>query len=189
MTMSQPPPVQGAYPPPPPPPQPPPEQPAPAPAPPPQGPGVRVPFAVPPREVNNTKMVLSIVSAIVGVIVVCGGGFLGFTGILMWTTSEMASQAELVAEEFLDDVAAGEYDTAYDSMCPQLQDEMTVEEFAADWDRVGVESYKTDDVVQSAEGDGMEVPADITTVEGDTLEIKLFLVTEQESLNMTVCGW
>lgn len=154
---------------------------------PPRGPGVPVPFAAPPNEKNSAKLALAIVSAVVGVVVVCGGGTVAGFGILVWTSNELVVQAESAAEEFLEDVAGGDYDDAYDSLCGELKDDLTEDEFVSEWEQIGVVDFETDRAVES--GSGLEVPAEVTTDEGDVLELDLTVVPDEPSLDMSVCDW
>ena len=156
--------------------------------PPPPGPGVVVPFAAPPRDRDQTRLVVGIVLAVVLAVVLCGGLVGGLGVIATWTNAEMSQRAEVVAGRFLDDVVEEDYPAAYRSTCESYRRSRDVETFVDEWRTRGVRSYVLGQVVPDSNGD-LIVDARVTTTGGDRPRLPLIVRLDGPDNTLAVCGW
>ncbi|CAM3148890.1 hypothetical protein [Stackebrandtia soli] len=154
----------------------------------PVGPGAVVPFAAPPRDRDGNKLVLWIVLGVLSGLLVCGGGGVGLVSILVWANGEILERTEDTAAKFLDDIVADRYDDAYDELCADRRQAISLDQFTTDWESLQVTDYELLPAGTSQEGDPV-APAEFTTEDGSTGKVTLVIRVDPENGAMQVCGW
>ncbi|GIG66507.1 hypothetical protein [Phytomonospora endophytica] len=169
--------------------------PAPPAPPPPRGPGVRAPFLAPPKDRNNTRLAITIVVGVLA-LAVCGAGtLLGLTGLFSWFERDMNEKAQAAVTAFLDDVSAGDFDSAYQQMCVEAQQEITRPQFQAEWELLLPSDGRYGLQRTAYDADGLTyVPVAITKSSGGRWSVDVYVVSEpaqskDEQAGMSVCGW
>jgi hypothetical protein len=115
----------------PPPAGPPPAGPPRAAPPPPSGPGVRPPFVAPPTDGLRRRRRIGVISAIVSVLLLCGGIVAGINVLIAAGNAAYRAEARDVVAEYAGDLNLQRYSAAYDLLCVQDQRVLPESEFEA----------------------------------------------------------
>ncbi|HIW61111.1 MAG TPA: hypothetical protein H9881_01520 [Candidatus Stackebrandtia excrementipullorum] len=150
--------------------------------------GTPVPFAAPPRDRDSTRLAVTIIASVFAVVLLCGGGVVGLGLALASAGEAMATQAHDAADTFMQDIADEDFSAAYDSMCEPLKEELTEEEFTAEWDALNIETYETGDAYDTLDGT-LRVPVEARSPGDRTYVMTLTVGLAGQSMEMQVCGW
>jgi hypothetical protein len=107
---------------------PPPAGPPPVPEPP-RGPGVGIPFPVPPTEGRSSRVWVGLGVGALVALLACGGGVAAIIGIATTGARALGEQAEVVVGDYFQAVQQKRYEDAYAQLCEQAQEDETYNEF------------------------------------------------------------
>jgi hypothetical protein len=155
---------------------------------PPRGPGVKVPFAAPPRDIDKTRTVVTIVLSAVVAIVLCGGVLVGTVSVLVWSSNEMTTRAFRTANAFMSDIVDKNYKHAYKSMCSAARHETGADEFGAAWERQDITRFHLSSQMHNGANGNLVVPTEVVSL-GREKVIDLTLKVDPQTMNMAVCGY
>jgi hypothetical protein len=156
-----------------------------APAPPP-GPGVAPPFVAPPTDGTRQRRWIAFGIAAGLALVCCVGGLIGLGGLAVLGTQVILDDAKAVVTDYLSAIRDGEYDRAYDLLCPRQREQTTESEFA--------ESFEAEKQIESFEvgdpdaADIVVVPATLHYVDGSDREVRFRLDQNTSTGEFRVCG-
>lgn len=149
------------------------------------GPGVIPPFAAPPREGHGRRLGIGITIGAVVFVLCCGGGVLGFGGLVVATTDSRLNQAQKVVTSYMNDWRKQDYSAAYQLLCSDQQDQVTVSEFASNLDsNVVVEFTVAKPAVRNSV---IDVPVGVTFDDGSTAD-PIFEVVVDSDQSTKICG-
>lgn len=154
---------------------------------PPRGPGVVVPFAVPPRDTDKTRTIVTIIVSVVVAVLLCGGVAVGFGGVLVWYNNSLTDETVNTASEFMDDIVADEYPSAYGQVCEATRKNVSESEFTSEWEQIDVTDYRLEPVTPSDDGT-LLVPVEARTGNGSQ-SFDLVVTMNPETMGVEVCGW
>ncbi len=150
-----------------------------------RGPGVVVPFAVPPREGVRKRRWTTIGIGAALFVLCCGGGSIGLGTILVTSTHQRLNDARAVVTKFMSDRQIRDYGAAYQLLCADRKDDTTPSEFVND--------LGDDDVVEFVVGDpqvqanAVIVPVRTTYASGDITDDRYDVVVDSDG-SSRVCG-
>jgi hypothetical protein len=154
---------------------------------PPRGPGVGIPFPVPPTEGRSSRVWVGLgIGALVAVLA-CGGGIAAIIGLATTGSRALGEQAEVVVGDYFQAVQQKRYDDAYEQLCEKAQDDETADEFnrrlvgepaIADYD-IGDTSVSAIDPV---------VSVDVVYVDTTADTLRVYLVQDSSTGRFEVCG-
>jgi hypothetical protein len=96
---------------------------------PPPGPGVQVPFAAPPGERDRRRLWIGLGVGGALLAVCCVGGIFGFGALVVQTSRGLLAEATTVVTTYLDGLRDGNYPRAYDQLCENLQNQVSLDQF------------------------------------------------------------
>jgi hypothetical protein len=99
--------------------------------PPPPGPGVRPPFVAPPTDGLRTRRRIGIISAIVSVLLLCGGVVAGINVLIAAGNATYREQAKELVAEYAGDLNLRQYGAAYRLLCLRDQEAVPQAQFEA----------------------------------------------------------
>jgi hypothetical protein len=154
---------------------------------PPPGPGVTPPFPAPPVEGRSTRLWLGLGAAGLATLLCCGGGLAAGIGLAVTGAQAVNEQARVVVGDYLDDVRAGRYDEAYESLCPALRRRESQGQFV---DRISdqprISGYDLRDVDLTT-GE-IILPVDVRYAGGSGDTLRFTLEQDRGSGDFEVCG-
>jgi hypothetical protein len=164
---------------------PPPAAPPPVPDPP-QGPGVGIPFPVPPTEGRSSRVWVGLgVGALVAVLA-CGGGVAAIIGIATTGARALGEQAEVVVGDYFEAVQQKRYDDAYAQLCEQAQEDESPDEFRRRLTREpDIRTFDIGDTSVTAIDPVVSV--DIVYVNATSGTLRVFLVQDGSTGQYEVC--
>jgi hypothetical protein len=113
---------------------------------PPPGPGVVPPFAAPPRDRDHKRLWVGLGVGGAVVVLGCVAGVFGIRVLASGSEDIVRSQASSVVDTYLGALREQNYPDAYDQLCSDLTDRLTLRQFQASYGRPPVVSYHIDDV-------------------------------------------
>ncbi|HEX6967548.1 MAG TPA: hypothetical protein VF174_01790 [Micromonosporaceae bacterium] len=156
---------------------------------PPAGPGVRPPFAAPPIEGRATRLWLGISTALLAVVLICGGGGTLLIGLNIVAGRALQEQARVVVGDYLDAVSQDRFTDAYALLCDERQQQESRPAFER---RVRAEPEIVDYRVGEPRISGqtelvVDTPVEVTYPGGgrDTLEFRL--VQDRDTGDLEIC--
>ncbi|MEV0649408.1 hypothetical protein AB0I28_29540 [Phytomonospora sp. NPDC050363] len=156
---------------------------------------MRAPFLAPPKDRNNTRLAVTIVVGVV-VLALCGiGALFGLGGLLSWFERDMNDKAQVAATAFLGEIEAGDFDGAYQSMCPEARDAVSPQVFQSEWVLLFPPGTKYGLDRLSYDEDGNQfVPVVLTGGAEQKRSVDLHMKSEpaeseDDQAGMSVCGW
>jgi hypothetical protein len=151
----------------------------------PRGPGVRPPFAAPPREGNRRRMWTGIGIGAAVAVICFGGGGVGIGALLVTTTNHRIDAARTVVTDFMTDWQKQDFSAAYQLVCAEQRRTGSPTELAADLGPDPVDAFEVRDPTLGTEA--VEVPVRIQYDSGD-IETQTFAVTVDDDQSSKVCG-
>jgi hypothetical protein len=153
---------------------------------PPPGPGVRVPFAGPPTDRNRKRLWISLGVGGAALVLCCAGGVAALGGLVVATERALPVQARTVVRDYLDGLARGDFDKAYDQVCTARQSRQSLGQFSTEQrDLPHISGFSLRDAV--AEGGQFEVPADVRIEDGSTEVERYTVISDRRAGEMRVC--
>ena len=147
-------------------------------------PGVPVPFAAPPTERDRGHFATRLVLGIVGGVGVAAAVIVAlFLSSLVFVNS-LYGQMKETALDFMDDVAAGDWDAAHDRLCPRLQLD-PVESYIDEWEAWGAGGAQIVSFTETAAGGRVGVELD----DGSRVALEMVIEQPGEDPLTPVCGW
>jgi hypothetical protein len=151
----------------------------------PPGPGVIPPFAAPPAEGHGRRLGIGIAIGAVVLVLCCGGGIAGFVGLVVTQANQRERDARTVVTSYMNDWRKQDYAAAYQLLCSDQRDQVTVGEFTADIDQDTVVEFTVSD--PEAQADAIVVPVHVTFDDGSFTD-PVFQVVVDSDGNSKVCG-
>ena len=155
--------------------------------PPPPGPGVDAPFATPPTERDRKRVWIGLGVGAALVVLCCGGGVFGFGALVVNRTDALRGEAVSVVRQYLTDLGAERYASAYRLLCERLRGGMSLTEYVAGArSRPRVTNFTIGS--PSINTTGAVVPAEVYDAEGGIRHPTFELVEEQQPGALRICG-
>jgi hypothetical protein len=151
-----------------------------APSPPPTG--VPVPFAVPPTDVDATRFTLKLVFGIGGGLALVGVVVVAVVIAFMTFTNSVVDKMEGTAEDFVGEVAAEDWDSAYAMLCADLR-RRPVEDYVGEWESWGARGAE----VRPMSARDTEVVVEFA--DGSAIALTVQIDQSAEAIDTSVCGW
>ncbi|WP_051366013.1 Rv0361 family membrane protein [Hamadaea tsunoensis] len=108
----------------------------------PPGPGVRPPFVAAPTEGGNQRVWWAVGTAVLAVLLVCGGGVAVFTGMIVTGVRAVNDQAHKVVGDYLTALEHERYNDAYALLCDRMRQRYDLNDFKdAEQDTAGSTGY------------------------------------------------
>jgi hypothetical protein len=95
----------------------------------PSGPGVRPPFVAAPTEGGSQRVWWAVGTAVLAVLLVCGGGVAVFTGMIVTGVRAVNDQAHKVVGDYLTALEHERYNDAYALVCDRMRQRYDLNEF------------------------------------------------------------
>ena len=152
--------------------------------------GTPVPFAAPPRDRDGTRLAVTIIVSALAVVLLCGGGLVGFTVTSIAAGEAMLDRSTEAADTFMGDIVEGRYQDAYDSLCSSAVDDgvLTPAAFESEWDALGISRYEVRQPFDKMDG-SIGVPVEASSTDGGQWVIALTVVLDSTTMGMSVCAW
>ena len=155
--------------------------------PPPAGPGVQAPFATPPTERDRKRLWIGLGVGAALLVVCCGGGAFGFGALLVNRAGALRTEAVAVVRQYLNDLRAESYSSAYRLLCSDLRNNMNQAEFTSrEHDRPRVVQFAIGSA--SLSGSQVLVPAEVVGEDGSTRHPTFALVEEDQPAALRICS-
>jgi hypothetical protein len=149
------------------------------------GPGVIPPFAVPPREGHGRRLGIGITIGAVVFVLCCGGGAVGFGALLVTTTNQRLHDARTVVTSYMNDWRKRDFTAAYQLLCSDERDQVTVSQFADSIDDDTVVEFSVESPLTQA--NEITVPVHVSFDDGST-DDPVFVVVVDKDGSSRVCG-
>jgi hypothetical protein len=152
---------------------------------PPPGPGVRAPFASPPTERDRKRMWIGLSVGAALLVLCCGGGIVGFGGLVVARTRALPREAVAVVDQYLSGLRDGDYKQAYDQLCGQRRAQESLAGFTArQRDLPGLDEY----TIGQPRILGSEVVVRAQIERGGGIRTEEFgLIEDQEAGGLRIC--
>ena len=153
---------------------------------PPPGPGVRVPFAVPPTERDRKRFWVTFGVGGAALLLCCAGGVVGVGALVVAGTKALPTEARSTVRDFLDGLAHRDYRGAYDQVCTSRRSAQSLDEFTAqERDRPPIQRFTL--VATAAQGSRFQVSAQVQTPESTGTEVYT-VISDRKAGALRVCG-
>jgi hypothetical protein len=149
------------------------------------GPGVVPPFASPPREGHGRRLGIGIAIGAVVFVLCCGGGIAGFGALVVTQAHQRVDDARTVVTSYMNDWRKQDYPAAYQLLCSDEKDQVSIDEFTNDIDQDTVVEFTVAD--PQAQSDAIAVPVHVTFDDGSAAD-PLFKVVVDSDGNSRICG-
>jgi hypothetical protein len=153
--------------------------------PPPPGPGVRPPFIAPPTDGLRRRRGMAIglaAGAAVLAVLACVGGI---GSLFYFGTKVVVQQQQKAVTEYLTAVQVGDYEAAYDMLCPAEQERISRPTFIAGQ---SIQRRISSFTVHPPNMNEATVRATVTYADGETEEIRFTLWQDAQAAEFRVCG-
>jgi hypothetical protein len=147
----------------------------------PQGP--IVPFAAPPTERDPGTFAMRLIFGILGGVLLIAAVLVALVVAVVQLGQSVLDRIEETAEAFMTDIAAEDWDGAYEQLCADLRERGEVGDYSRSWSGWDTEEWRLRPPRDTFEG--TFVPVEL----GDGSIIELTIVAEGDELGMAVCGW
>jgi hypothetical protein len=149
------------------------------------GPGVVPPFAAPPREGHGRRLGIGITVGVALFVLCCGGGAVGFGALLVTTEHQRVNEARTIVTSYMNDWRKQDYAAAYQLLCIDQKDRMTVAEFTDDLDGETIVEFTVSDPV--TQSNYIRVPVHATLDDGSSADPVFDVVVDQDQ-STKICG-
>jgi hypothetical protein len=148
---------------------------------------VTPPFPAPPVEGRGVRLWLGLGAGGLAVLLCCGGGLAAVIGFGVTGARAVSERAQAAVGDYLDDVRAGRYDDAYDSLCPALRRRESARQFAARVaDEPSISGYDMRDA--SLNTGRIILPVNVRYTGGRSEILRFELEQDTSTGELEVCG-
>ncbi len=158
---------------------------APGAAPPPPGPGVRPPFIAPPTDGTRQRRGWAVTLAVLAAVLCCAGGAAGFGALVVFGNQKVIDEARSTVTDYLSAIEDGDFDSAYELLCPRERARRGRAEFTLDESHPGLSSFEVGDPSLAAE---VTVPAALRFDDGTAADERFVLDQDSSTGELKVCG-
>lgn len=155
--------------------------------PPPPGPGVVVPFAVPPADRDPRRTAIGLALGVVAVLLVCGGGVAGLVALVVATEQALPVRAHTAVTTYLEGLEHGDYAEAYAQVCGAAKKQQSLPQFtAAQRARPAITSFTVGEARRS--GSAFDVPVTLDLAGGGHRTGEYNVIDDSQAGGFRVCG-
>jgi hypothetical protein len=148
---------------------------------------VRVPFAAPPTERDRRRTWIGLGVGGAVLLLCCVGGVLGFGALVISTDRAMPAEARTAVANFLDGLATGDYNKAYDQLCSRVQSAESAEDFRLQQQQLpAVRSYTVEVPVQH--GSQFQVVTEVGNAAGQNSTENYIVQPDSQAGALRVCA-
>ena len=155
--------------------------------PPPPGPGVQAPFAAPPTERDRKRLWIGLGVGAALLVLCCGGAAVGIGALVVNRSNALQTEAVAVTRQYLGNLQAQAYGSAYRLLCDSLRGTMSLSEYTArERGRPRITRFSVGS--PSIRGSELLVPAEVEGDDGGLRHPTLALVEEGQPAALRICG-
>ncbi len=132
-------------------------------------------------------MWITIVVGVVALVLCCGGGIFGVGALIYSQSRALPAQASAVVTNYLEALRVGDYGKAYDQLCGELHNRVSLDEFSnRERHQPQVTSY-TISVVRIS-GSEVLVDAEVWVSSSRSQMVRYHLIQDQQAGGLRICG-
>jgi hypothetical protein len=150
---------------------------------PPPGPGVQPPFPAPPTDRDNKTLWIGLGVGGALLLLCCVGGILGFGLLVAGGNRIVESEAKAVVHDYLEAQRQSDFPAAYDQLCRDITDNLSLEQFEQQFGDSRVVEYTVGSVTITR-----EILVEATVVRADSGSHAEQFPVVQEGGVFKVCG-
>lgn len=151
----------------------------------PVGPGAQPPFVAAPTEGSSTRLWWGLGTGALGLLLVCGGGIALLIGLIFTGVRAVEDQAEQTVTRYIEALERGKFSEAYDLVCDEIRDEVSVQEFER-LEREVVTS--TGFTLGELDLNTLQMPVQLRYSTGPSRDVTYQLSQDESTGKIEICG-